>query len=209
MQHIPARGRKRRCQRRKRKHWGCSISPRGDGNFRALQQASGRCWDAAYPREGTETRDCRYQPVPLRDAAYPREGTETKSIGPRISSPTDAAYPREGTETVIVSLSSQQFPDAAYPREGTETWFECWNALVISDAAYPREGTETDRRNDKNNLPRCSISPQGDGNLSSLFVKKFLCDVAYPREGTEMAGYRAPRLCYFLMQYIPARGRKR
>ena len=119
---IPARGRKQQVDAIINGVFGVSLSPRGDGNSAAALLVS-LSPDFLYPREGTETTECRNAPSAYLIFFIPARGRKQWILARRFVGVKDFLYPREGTETLRSPPRGPAPPDFLYPREGTETSF--------------------------------------------------------------------------------------
>ena len=120
-------------------------------------------------------------------AIHPREGTETASSSPSMIGPDVAIHPREGTET----------KPSAEPASSTLLQFIHARgrklSLMVPLLLVANHG--------------CNSSPRGDGNSALRPVSREQVVAIHPREGTETCLVFS-FLPFFLLQFIPARGRK-
>ena len=126
---------------------------------------------------------------------------------------TIAIYPREGTETVLSDLRAfTSSTIAIYPREGTETFTSILIRRLLNCNLSPR-GDGNAFPVPSTSFPRwdCNLSPRGDGNHigHGVAVSHHAHIAIYPREGTETRAIMMVVVLDWLLQFIPARGRKR
>ena len=234
----------------------CNLSPRGDGNGQVPPRGRGGLRVAIYPREGTETR--RHFPA---DETNPLQFIPARGRKPFLGSllhllPGCNLSPRGDGNVMVLptksdilscNLSPRGDGNSIRPRDvhgyamlqfiparGRKHFLQRFNkcAAVSGLQFIPARGRKQPRRPVKTaNLPRCNLSPRGDGNHAHDVVPYAVvrCNLSprgdgnqlsirewwevgkivaiYPREGTETIS-KSHIASPLWLQFIPARGRK-
>ena len=142
--------------------------------------------DFLYPREGTETFCISSLSVIAKIFFIPARGRKPIATISIAAISRFSLSPR-GDGNVYLLPHFPRHVDFLYPREGTETARGKPRPAFGADFLYPREGTET----------TWCRSP-------CLYTADFL----YPRKGTETASGTVVISNFYLIFFIPARGRK-
>ena len=188
-----------------------NLSPQGDGNPFGLVVLDAVCLITIYPRKGTETAAStraniatgELQFIPARGRKpvsfsffvfcfsplqfIPARGRKLNSSSHLVKFSTITIYPRKGTETQhFCHRHYKSYGLQFIPARGRKLWACCF--ISLSGWNY-------------------NLSPQGDGNGLVCVLDAVNLITIYPRKGTEPSStlYTEPT---FILQFIPARGRK-